>query len=168
MVLDRLAKSWGIALKRELCRSKVGEGEVSKEPVRLVYPQTFMNAAGEAVVCLMRRWRLDPSVMLMVFDDVALPLGMVRIRGKGSAGGHQGLISVMAETGTEGIPRLRVGVAPTVKPSGEELTEFVLGRFTAAEKERLEAGLASAAEACGIWITGGLPAAMNRFNRKTK
>lgn len=166
MVLDRLAKDWGIAPKRELCRSKVGEGEAGGEPVRLVYPQTFMNSSGEAVVCLMKRWRLEPESVLIVLDDAALPLGRVRVRAGGSAGGHQGLTSVTLESATERIPRLRVGIAPERKPGGEFLTEFVLGRFTAAEQEQLEAGLESAAQACEAWITSGLPAAMNRFNRK--
>lgn len=167
-MLDRLAKAWEVAPKRELCQSKVGEGEAGGEPVRLVWPQTFMNASGEAVVCLMKRWRLEPESVLIVLDDVALPLGMVRVRAGGSAGGHQGLTSVALEAATEQIPRLRVGIAPEKKPGGELLTEFVLGCFTAAEREKLEAGLGLAAQACETWVTGGLPAAMNKFNRRAK
>ncbi len=166
MVLDRLAKAWGIAADRELCQSKVGEGSAGGVPVRLVYPQTFMNSAGGAVACMMKRWRLEPSSLLVVLDDAALPLGRIRVRGKGSAGGHMGLASVSQEAATEEIPRLRVGIAPEKKPAGEEMTEFVLGRFTAAERERLEAGLGLAEQACETWIASGLPAAMNRFNRR--
>ena len=168
MVLDRLAKAWGITPSRELCQSKVGEREAGGTPVRLVYPQTFMNSSGEAVACLMKRWRLEPESLLIVLDDVALPLGMVRVRAGGSAGGHQGLTSVALEAATEQIPRLRVGIAPEKKPGGELLIGFVLGRFTAAEQEQLEAGLGLAAQACETWVTGGLPAAMNKFNRRAK
>lgn len=168
MVLDRLARGWGIALSRELCRSKVGEGAVDGTPVRLVCPQTFMNSAGGAVACLMRRWRLEPSLLLIVLDDVALPLGMIRVRGGGSAGGHLGLTSVAQEAATEEIPRLRVGIAPAGKPPAAVLTDFVLGRFAGDEKGRLEEGLASAERACGMWVTHGLTAAMNRFNRRAK
>lgn len=168
MVLDRLAKGWGIAPDREVCQSKVGEGEFGGGPVRLVYPQTFMNSAGGAVACLIRRWRLAPPALLIILDDVALPLGLIRVRGGGSAGGHLGLTSVAQEAATEEIPRLRVGIAPPEKPPAGELTDFVLGRFTAGEKERLEEGLASAERACEMWVTRGLTAAMNRFNRKAK
>lgn len=168
MVVERLAEAWGIAADRELCRSRVGEGAVQETPVRLVYPQTFMNSAGEAVACLLRRWRLEPSRLLIVLDDVALPLGMIRVRGGGSAGGHLGLTSVAQGAATEEIPRLRVGIAPPGKPSAAELTHFVLGRFTGAEKGRLEEGLASAERACEMWVTRGLTAAMNRFNRKAR
>lgn len=165
MVLDRLAKAWSVRMGGEACRSRVGEGERDGVPVTLACPQTFMNASGEAVACLMERRQAAPSDVLVVFDDVALPLGMIRIRGKGSPGGHLGLASVEQEAGTEEVPRLRVGIGPEEKPEGE-LTDFVLGRFTAAETRKLEEALELAEQACGMWVAGRLPDAMNRFNRK--
>ena len=165
MLLDRLAKAWSIRLGGEACLSKVGEGKRGETPVGLACPQTFMNSSGEAVACLMKRWQVAPSDVLVVFDDVALPLGMIRIRGQGSSGGHLGLASVAQEAGTEELPRLRIGIGPAEKPEGD-LAEFVLGRFTAAEQAKLEGALELAEQACGMWVEGRLPDAMNRFNRK--
>lgn len=164
LVLDRLAEAWKAAPRRELCRSKVGEGEVDGESVRLAWPQTFMNSSGEAVACLMKRWRLEPSEMLIVFDDVYLPLGRLRLRGEGSEGGHQGMASIIQGVGTQEIPRLRLGIGPGPR---RDLMEFVLDRFTGPEKEGpLENALELAVQACETWVTQGLSAAMNRFNRR--
>ena len=164
MVAERLAKQWSVALRSEGCSSKFGAGSYSSCPVRVALPQTFMNASGKAVKCLLDRWKLGPSSMLVVCDDVSLPLGMVRLRPHGSDGGHLGLASILQELGTEKIPRLRVGVR--VGPVEKDLTPFVLGRFEASERKILEEGLASAVAACEVWVKSGLTVAMNRFNRK--
>ena len=164
MAAEKIAKQWSIAIRAQGCSSKFGEGSISGQPVRLALPQTFMNASGKAVRCLMHRWRLQPSSILVVCDDVSLPIGMIRLRSRGSAGGHLGLVSILLELGLEEIPRLRVGIQ-----SGrvdEDLTPFVLGRFDSSERKSLEQGLSSAAEACEVWVTSGISAAMNRFNRR--
>ena len=165
MVATRFAERWSLPLKERLCDSKVAEGVVLGQPVRLALPQTLMNASGEAVRCLLRRWRLEPSSLLVVCDDVSLPLGTIRLRGQGSDGGHRGLASIVEKTCTEKIPRLRVGIRS--ERVGEDLTDFVLGRFNLAERKLLEKGLASAVEACDAWVARGISTAMNLFNKRT-
>ena len=164
MVAEKISEAWSIAFRTRGCSSKFGEGSISGHTVRLALPQTFMNASGRAVKCLMHRWKLRPLSLLVICDDVSLPLGMIRLRPQGSDGGHLGLASIFQELGTKEIPRLRVGIQ-----SGrvdEDLTPFVLGQFSGSERKLLEEGIASAVEACEAWVTSGLSAAMNRFNRK--
>ncbi len=166
-LIGHLSRRWSIPLKRRLCRSKVGMGVVEGIPVGLATPQTFMNRSGEAVRCLMTRWRLEVGRVLIVCDDLALPLGMIRLKPKGSDGGHRGLSSILEEAGSEDVPRLRIGIG-AARVKGEEMTPFVLDRFSALEKKRLEEGLGMAAEACEAWMIQGMPAAMNRFNRRVE
>ena len=167
MAAERLAKRWKVPLRRKDCESVFGEGEFSGCPVAVAVPQTFMNASGKAVSCLLGRWSLKPAAVLVLCDDVALPLGMIRLRGKGSAGGHLGLASILEEMGTNEFARLRIGVRPA---DGVEknLTPFVLGKFAAPEGKLLEQVLASVSEAGELWLSRGLNAAMNRFNQKIK
>lgn len=168
MVVTRLAERWSVPLKAGPCRSKTGEGVFGGEPVGLALPQTMMNASGRAVACLLKRWNLDPADLLVICDDVALPLGMIRMRPKGSDGGHQGLASVLEEIQTEAIARLRIGVRSSRPVRAEDLTEFVLERFAAMEKKPLEAGLQLGRQACETWVARGVSAAMNRFNRRVE
>lgn len=165
---ELLSRRWSIRLDSEACSARFGEGNWKGEKVRLVLPQTFMNASGAAVAPLMKRWKQEAGNLLLVCDDLALPLGRVRLRGQGSDGGHLGLASVFEQMGTRQIARLRVGIAAvgTGRVRGD-LTPRVLGRFEASEKEPLEAGLKQAVEACESWVVDGLATAMNRFNRKT-
>ena len=166
MVVECLARRWGIpAGWKAVCSSRVGTGRFRGSPVRLAQPQRYMNLSGGAVGCLVRRFRQDPSALLVVLDDVSLPLGQLRLRGKGSAGGHLGLASVLEQLGTEAVPRLRVGIGSSA-PGEKNLSGFVLSRFGSAEKKDLEKVLSEAADACETWVAGGLEAAMNRFNRK--
>ena len=166
MVVSRLAERWSIRLKDTLCHSKTGQGNIGGESVGLALPQTMMNCSGEAVGSLLKRFHLDPSMLLVICDDVALPLGMIRVRPKGSEGGHQGLASVLEEIQTESVARLRVGVRSSRPVRAEELTKFVLGRFSAVEKKPLEAGLQLGCQAGETWVTRGVSAAMNQFNRR--
>ncbi len=167
MVLTRLAERWYIPLKGTVCQSKTGGGAVSGEVIRLAKPQTMMNASGTAVACLLRRYHLNPSDCLVVCDDVALPLGMIRVRPKGSDGGHQGLASILQEAGTDGVARLRVGIR-SKEVRGEDLIGFVLGRFSSSEKKRLEESLGLAEKACETWVKQGVSVAMNQFNRRVE
>jgi len=164
MLIQRLAQRWAIPIKNRLCRSKVGEGIFSGRPVRLALPQTSMNLSGEAVGCLIQRWRVELSSLLVVCDDLSLPVGMIRIRGQGSDGGHRGLASVLEVLKTDAVQRLRIGIRAPKVP--EDLVGFVLGRFEASEKKGLEEGLNLSEEACEAWVSRGLSAAMNRFNRR--
>lgn len=167
MAAERLAERWKAPLKQEACEAVFGEGEFSGRAVMVAMPRTFMNASGRAVGCLLRRRGLEPDSVLVLCDDVALPLGMIRLRGSGSAGGHMGLTSILEELGTNEFARLRIGV----RPEGElekNLTPFVLGKFEASEEKLLEQTLAWVVEAGELWVSRGLNAAMNRFNQKIK
>ncbi len=166
MVADRLTKRWAIQLKKEVCRSKMGEGVVKGCAVEIACPQTMMNESGSSVGCLVRRFSLEPSEILVVCDDVALPLGVIRLRGAGSDGGHRGLASILKEIQTEAVPRLRVGIGRADQDKRKDLTDYVLGKFTASEKKKLEEACACAAEACETWVVRGLTTAMNLFNKK--
>ena len=165
-VVTRLAERWSIRLKETICHSKAGQGEILGESVGLALPQTMMNCSGEAVECLLKRWNPDPSMLLVVCDDVALPLGMIRVRPRGSDGGHQGLASVLEEIPSGSVARLRVGIRSSRPVRAQELMEFVLGRFSAVEREPLETGLQLGRRACETWVTRGVSAAMNQFNRR--
>ncbi len=138
-------------------------------PVHLAYPLTFMNLSGEAVAALVKYRKLDPSKdLLVVVDDVALPFGKLRLRGEGSAGGHNGLASIEAHLGTRAYARLRIGIGKGGEglslTSPEPLRDYVLGVFKPAEEKKMEALLSLGAEACKAWASEPLAQAMNRIN----
>lgn len=169
VVAERLACRWGLNPRRQLCECAFGEGQVDGQAVRLALPQTFMNSGGKAVKCLLDRWGLKPSDLLVVCDDISLPLGMIRLRGEGSDGGHLGLASVLQEIGTRQVARLRVGIRTEAAQAFQgDLTDFVLGNFRVAESPSLEQAVAQAVEACEVWLKEGIQTAMNRFNRRIK
>lgn len=125
-------------------------------------PLTYMNESGRFVAALSRFHKIAPGEILVCFDDVALPLGRLRLRPAGSSGGQKGMESILSVLGTKEVPRLRIGVGP--QPPGWDSTDFVLGRFTAAEEKVFSGALDAAAEAVGIACGEGLEAAMNAFN----
>jgi len=137
------------------------EGE---ESVQLVEPQTMMNDSGGTVKALHQRWSRPPQDLLIVCDDVNLPLGTLRLRDAGSDGGHHGLASCLQALGTEEVPRLRIGVG--VEPLPRDLTEFVLAAFRPEERPGLDQALDRAVEACEWWVRDGIQAAMNHANPK--
>jgi PTH1 family peptidyl-tRNA hydrolase len=160
LVVEELARRWGVRLDRRECSSFVGGGETL-----LAQPQTYMNRSGWAARCLVESHELDPSSLLVVFDEVALPLGKLRLRKSGSPGGHRGLESVIENLRTDQVPRLRLGVSPEDgPPRGEDLVEFVLSPFPPEQREAVEAMVARAADACETWLREGAEAAMSRFN----
>lgn len=164
VIVEKLSRRWSLPLNEEFCRSRVGEGKVQGHSVRLVWPQTFMNGSGEAVGCLVERWKLDPSDLLVICDDVSLPIGMIRLRAQGSDAGHLGLASVLEKTGTDQIPRLRVGIRGVGVDADK--AAYVLDRFEKSEQRFLEESLIAAVEACELWVNEGLATTMNRFNKK--
>ncbi len=166
MVLERLAKQWSAGRPEKNSVAEIREARVNGEPVLLVRPVTFMNASGKAVKFLMEQRQLAHESMLVVCDDLALPLGMIRIRSEGSSGGQMGLVSIAETIATEQFARLRVGIGSGPDSVRGDLTPKVLGAFSRGEQPALEEGLTQAEEACAIWIAQGTSAAMNRFNRK--
>jgi PTH1 family peptidyl-tRNA hydrolase len=165
-VVEELARRWQVAVDRLECNALVGRlaTETAGE-VLLVKPQTYMNRSGWAARCFAERHELDPAAVLVVYDEVNLPLGKLRLRRAGSPAGHRGLESVIENLRTAEVPRLRLGVAPEgEKPGGEELADFVLGPFSPEEREPVEEMIRRAAEACEAWVREGVEAAMGRFN----
>lgn len=159
-VVEELARRWSLRLDSE-CNSFVGSGE----DTLLAMPQTYMNRSGWAARCLLERHGLDPTAVLVVYDEVALPLGRLRLRKSGSPGGHRGLESVLENLRTDQVPRLRLGISPEDgPPKGEDLVEFVLAPFPEGERETVDAMVLRAAEACEVWLREGAEAAMGRFN----
>jgi PTH1 family peptidyl-tRNA hydrolase len=133
--------------------------------VLLAKPQTYMNRSGYAARCLVERHGIAPAAVLVVYDEVNLPLGRLRLRRSGSPAGHRGIESIIENLRSDQVARLRVGIAPAAaEVAGEELVDFVLAPFAAAEEETLAPVVRSAADACEVWLREGIDAAMNRFN----
>ncbi|HWM89969.1 MAG TPA: aminoacyl-tRNA hydrolase [Thermoanaerobaculia bacterium] len=160
LVVEELARRWGCGLGRRECNSFVGG-----EDTFLALPQTYMNRSGWAARCLLETHELDPSAVLVVYDEIALPLGRLRLRKSGSPGGHRGLESVIENLRTDQVPRLRLGISPEDgPPRGEDLVEFVLSPFPPDQREAVDAMILRAADACETWVKEGAEAAMARFN----
>jgi PTH1 family peptidyl-tRNA hydrolase len=163
-VANRLAKRARAEFGIKSAESRIAEGSIGTQRIAIARPQTFMNDSGKAVRKLLDRYRIEPSAMLVVFDEIDLPLGRIRIREKGSAGTHNGMRSIVAVVG-EGFPRIRVGVAPT-DPTTEigDLAEYVLSPFTSDERAEADKAIVRAAEAAEVAARDGLRRAMDQFN----
>ena len=162
MLIDKLAGDEGIAVKRRECQSLVGQGQIEGTVTRLVKPQTFMNLSGHAVSCLLAKSELDVKQLVVISDDLALPLGKIRIRERGSAGGHNGLKSIIAEVGTNEFVRLRIGIQPDHPIS--DAKRFVLDQFSATERPLVEETIAKSVQAVRTIIRDGALKAMMEFN----
>ena len=160
MVLDRLARRFGA----EWTLDKARKGELAAGPgVLLIKPQTFMTSSGECVGPIMRYYQFDPAQVLVIYDDISFPVGTMRLRAGGSAGGHNGMKSLIAHLGGEKFPRLRVGIGT---PGQKEMVGHVLGKFAPDERPLLEECLAKAEEATVMMIKEGFQAAANKYNVK--
>jgi PTH1 family peptidyl-tRNA hydrolase len=164
LALDRIAERSEIRVERPEARSLVGLGEFAGHEVALVKPQMMMNLSGLAVRDLLERLERDPEDLIVLYDDVALPWGMLRIRERGTAGGHNGLKSVIGALGTAEFPRVRMGVQPD-HPVGD-LATYVLHPMGKAELEIAAEMTEQAADAVELILTQGTAHAMNRFNRR--
>jgi len=158
-VVDELARRWSVALKK--WKTTADTVVVRSRDVVLVEPRTFMNNSGEAVAGIMAFHRIDPTDVLVVVDEVQLPLGRLRLRRSGSAGGHNGLKSVIESVG-DAFPRLRIGVGRG--DAQWDLADHVLSRFAAEERPVIASALVRAADAVEVFIDAGIEAAMNQFN----
>lgn len=136
-------------------------------PVLLALPQTYMNRSGYAARCLAERHGFAPEDVLVVYDEIYLPLGRLRLRRSGSPGGHRGMESVVENLRSDDVPRLRLGVArgDGATPGGDDLADFVLSPFAPDERPAVDDMIAKAADACLAWLDQGIEAAMNAFNR---
>ncbi len=166
MTLDFLAKKHGAGRPKSAFQGETNEISLHGERILLLWPQTFMNRSGTSVVQARDFYKLSNAELLLISDDLNLPLGRLRVRMAGSAGGQNGLKDVIRCLGTEEFARLRVGVGPV--PSGWNPADFVLGKFAAAEKIEIEIAVVKAAEAVECWAAQGTAACMNRFNAGEK
>lgn len=163
-VVDLLAERWNIRVTRPEAQSLIGLGRIAGENVALAKPQTFMNASGYAVAELLERNEVDSAALIVVSDEIALPWGMIRIRERGSAGGHNGLRSVIAELGTDEFLRVRLGIKPKFPVPDLAIYDLApMGREVRKVAEEMIAGAADAVEAI---LTDGASRAMSKFNRK--
>ena len=160
--VNRLAKQNDISIDKRQCRARTGVGTIAGSDLILAKPQTYMNRSGESVSLLVRRFNVAPEDLLIIYDDLDLPLGKIRLRPEGSSGGHKGMESIIACLGHESFSRLRVGIS---RPQGEHDTiDHVLGKFSPSEKDLVEETIRIAAEAACCYLTDGITAAMNKYN----
>ena len=166
-VIDKLADRYNISVEGRKSRALVGKGIIEGQKVLLVKPQTFMNLSGESIRGLVDYYKIDPETeLLVVYDDISLDVGQLRIRKKGSAGGHNGIKNIIAQLDTQVFARIKVGVGE--KPKGYDLADYVLGHFSKAEREMMEDGYENALEAIKLFLSDEIDQAMNLYNRKGK
>lgn len=163
MAGDAMAKAQGAAINRSRFKALTGTCDIGGETVMLMKPQTFMNLSGEAVAQAVSFYKLAPDHVIVVSDEVALPIGKLRIRAKGSAGGHNGLKNIIALLGTDQFPRIRIGVGAAPHPD-YDMADWVLSSFKGKDAEDILAAAARAAEAVECYITKGADRAMNLYN----
>ena len=162
MVVDTLADKLEIPLKRVKFKAQIGNGKLEDIPIIIAKPLTFMNKSGEAVAPLVRYFKVPLERLLVIHDDMDLPLGTLRMRPSGGSAGHNGMLSIFDKLGTNAIPRLRVGIG---RPPGRmDPADYVLQDFSRSEEELLNMVITQACEAALAFITTGLEKAMNTYN----
>jgi len=161
-VVDRLAYQHNIALDTVKHKAMIGKGVIGGQKVLLVKPLTYMNLSGESVRAVVDFYKATPADLIVVYDDIALDIGRIRVREKGSAGGHNGMKNIILHLGTQEFVRVRVGVGE--KPPRMDLADYVLSRFKSEEMPAVREGVVNAADAVELILEQGAPAAMNRFN----
>ena len=161
-VLEELSDRWNIPIRNKEFKGLTGKGMFAGEKVILVKPQTFMNNSGECIGPLAKYYGVAPEDVIVVFDEIALEPGHIRVRAKGSAGGHNGMKSIIAHLGTEDFPRVRIGVGE--KPEGGDLANWVLGHFPKNLEDDARAGIENGARAVEVILREDVATAMNLFN----
>ena len=163
MAADRLSSREGTRFSKLRYRALTGEIAVKGQRVLVLKPQTYMNLSGESVKLAGGFYKIPPERVLVISDDVALPLGKLRIRAGGSAGGHNGLKNIIAHLGTDQFPRIRVGVGAPAHPE-HEMIDWVIGHFTSQEKKTVEEAVDRAVDAALCLMSQGVQEAQNRYN----
>jgi len=166
--LNYFAKLHSIRFDRRQCRARIGIGEVRGEKLLLAKPGTFVNLSGNSVAGLVYKHNIPVSDLLVIYDDLDLPLGKIRLRQSGSSGGHKGMNSIISALGSEGFPRIRVGIgrpqAEEQSVSEEAIVNYVLSDFSPQEEAIIKPVIARVAEAIDCFLTQGIEAAMSKFN----
>ena len=164
-VIDALANKYNITMNEKKHKAICGRGIIAGQKVLLVKPQTYMNLSGDSIAEVLDFYKLDPAEdLLVIFDDISLAPGNIRIRKKGSAGGHNGIKSIIARCGSSDFSRIKVGVGE--KPEGWDLADHVLGRFSKEEREYVEDAMKDSCLATELIVSGDIDKAMNDFNKK--
>lgn len=164
-VIDKIAEEYHISVDTRKHRALIGKGIIDGKKVILAKPQTYMNLSGESIRELVDYYKVDEaSELIIIYDDISLDVGQLRIRKKGSAGGHNGIKSIIFHLGHDVFMRIKVGVGE--KPKGFDLADYVLGHFKKEEKEKMDEAYRKAVEAVKLAGNGEIDEAMNRFNRK--
>ncbi len=166
-VIDVIARQENISVTEKKHKALIGKGIIAGRKVILAKPQTYMNLSGESVRSLLDYYKADETEeLLVVSDDISLPPGQLRIRKKGSAGGHNGLKNIIAHLGHDCFQRIKMGVGE--KPEGYDLADYVLGRFDGTDRKIMDQAALAAADAVRLILTEGADAAMNLYNKKVK
>lgn len=164
-VMEKLAGKLGVSLrKRLLLKGMTAKAADGDREIILCEPTTYMNHSGECVKQLLRRYGCPPERLMVIYDDIDLAPGSIRIRKNGGAGTHNGMRSIIGCIGTQDFPRIRIGTGD--RPAGADLVEWVLGRCEGEERERMEQAFDHAAESALVWVRSGINTAMNTGNRK--
>ncbi len=169
--LNHLARVHSITIKQHQCQSRVGTGKIAGTEVVLAKPQTFVNNSGKAVGSLMQHHHISPADLIVIYDDLDLPLGKIRLRYGGSSGGHKGMQSIISALDSQEFSRIRVGIGRPTRGGGQPTTEeefivdYVLSDFTSAEEKLIKSAIVQVAEAVQYILAEGIEIAMNRFNR---
>ena len=166
MAVDRLAEGCGAKVAKKEAQSLTGKATLAGQAVLLAKPQTYMNLSGAAVARLLARYSIEPEEMVVLFDDLDLPLGMIRIRRQGTAGGHNGMKSIIGAIQADEFVRVRMGIQPDSNSPLEEATPYLLGKFRRREWEAVSDLLDQAVDAVHMILREGPRKAMNRFNRR--
>ena len=165
-MINKLAYDFNIPMKmNKRFRAVVGEGRIANKPIMLVQPQTYMNLSGESVQSIMHFYKLTPADIIVVYDDVALPVGDIRVRERGSHAGQKGMANIIHQLNTDEFARVRIGVGD--KPPTWSLSDYVLSRFLKEEWEDMIRGITLAGDAVEMILASGTSQAMNKYNKKT-
>lgn len=165
-VIDVLADQYRIDVSEKKHKALCGRGAIEGQKVLLVKPQTFMNLSGESIREVVDYYKIEAEDIIIIYDDISLEPGQLRIRLKGSAGGHNGIKNIIAHLGSQEFPRIKVGVG--AKPPRMDLADYVLSRFSKEEQPLMEDAFKEAAEAAVMMMTEGAEKAMNHYNTKKK
>lgn len=165
MTIDSFGERHSVQGWKNNFQALIGETKIDGEKVLLVKPQTFMNLSGQAVLAVMQFYKVDKEDLLVVYDDMDLAVGMVKLRQKGSCGGHNGMRDIIRLLGTEQLSRLKIGIGKSQYAQGKD---FVLGKFSQEEDALIDDGITKAMNAITCWVKHGITEAMNCYNRQDK
>lgn len=165
-VIDKLAEKYGITVDKFKNKAFIGDGTIKDKRVLLVKPQTYMNLSGESVREIVNFYKIPQERFVVIFDDTSLPCGSVRIREKGSHGGHNGIRNIIDQMGTDQFYRIKVGIGE--KPSGWDLADYVLAKFAPEDLPLMEEGMEKAVQGVELMLSRGIKEAANRVNQKAK